>query len=120
MSTDVSQRAENIAHPASLIEHQWTTIDISNLPQSSPGKEPMKLSKDTIKALSLPEGVRSDYTYFDDEVPGFGLRIRASGAKRWVVQYSLGRRCRRVVLGAPENLDVGKARSTAKDILAKV
>jgi Arm DNA-binding domain len=80
----------------------------------------MKLSKDTIKALALPEGVRSDYTYFDDKLRGFGVRVRVSGVQRYVVQYSTGRRCRRIVLGTPESLDLSKAREMAKDILAAV
>src|SRR5262245_63182508 len=101
MSFDVSEMAENIAFPGSLIERQSTTVDISNLPLSSPG-EIMKLDKTAIKSLVLPEGKR-EKTYFDDEVPGFGLRTRASGSRRWVVQYNIGRRCRRVGLGAPDN-----------------
>jgi integrase len=79
----------------------------------------MKLTKSTIRALALPEGV-GDHTFFDDDLPGFGLRLRASGVKRWVVQYNIGRRCRRVVLGSPESLDLSKARDAAKDILAAV
>jgi integrase len=79
----------------------------------------VRLTKTAIKALTLPEGVR-DHTFFDDDLPGFGLRVRASGAKRWVVQYNVGRRCRRVVLGTPDSLDPGKAREMAKDIIAAV
>jgi integrase len=119
MSTDVSQELENIAFPGSRIKHQRTQADITNQPLSSPVKKTMKLTKSTIRALALPEGV-SDHTFFDDDVPGFGLRLRASGAKRWVVQYNIGRRCRRVVLGSPETLDVVPARGSAKDILAAV
>ena len=62
MSFDVSEMAENIAFPGSLIEHQSTTVDISDLPCPAPARKPMKLTKTTINALSLPEGVRSDYT----------------------------------------------------------
>jgi hypothetical protein len=79
----------------------------------------MKLTKSTIRALALPEGVR-DHTFFDDDLPGFGLRLRASGVKRWVIQYNIGRRCRRIVLGSPDTLDTSKARDMAKDIMAAV
>ena len=79
----------------------------------------MKLTPVTIRALVLPPSV-SEKTYFCDTLPGFGLRLRASGAKSLVVQYKIGRKNRRLVLGPAESLDLGKARASARDILAKV
>jgi Arm domain-containing DNA-binding protein len=79
----------------------------------------MKLTATTIRTLALPEGVR-DRTYFDDDLPRFGIRMRAGGSARWVVQYAIGRKERRVVLGPVSALDPGKARALAKDLLARV
>jgi integrase len=67
----------------------------------------------------LPQGVL-DKVFFDSELPGFGLRLRATGARTWMVQYAIAGRTRRIVLGSTAVLDPGKARDTAKDILAKV
>jgi integrase len=61
-----------------------------------------------------------DKTYFDDDLPGFGVRVRAAGSKTWVVQYKVGARHRRMPLGSVGTLDLGKARATAKDLLAAV
>jgi integrase len=79
----------------------------------------MRLTAATVRTLALPAGVQ-DRTYFDDELPRFGVRLRAGGSARWVVQYAIGRKERRIVLGAVAALDPGKARSLAKDILARV
>lgn len=40
----------------------------------------MKLDAKTVAKLALPDGKR-DAIYFDDDLAGFGLRLRASGAR---------------------------------------
>jgi integrase len=79
----------------------------------------MRLTAKAIHALHLPRGV-ADKVFFDDDLPGFGLRLRASGAKTWLVQYAIAGKTRRLTLGAAHVLDPGKAREAAKDALAKV
>jgi integrase len=79
----------------------------------------VKLTITAIKALTLPPGV-ADRTFWDDEIGGFGLRLRAGGSARWVVQYDMGGKARRVTLGTTALLDVGAARAKAKDLLAHV
>ena len=79
----------------------------------------MKLTKATIARLKLPEG-KTDVIFFDDDDPGFGLRIRAGGKRTWIVQYRVGRQQRRVTLGAVNALDPEKARKAARDRLAQV
>jgi integrase len=79
----------------------------------------MKLTTTTIKTLALPPGIR-DKTYFDDSLGGFGLRLREGGAARWVVQYDLGGKTKRVTLGTTAMLDLGAARTKARDMLAAV
>jgi len=79
----------------------------------------MKFTTTTLRSLALPRGLR-EKTFFDDDLPGFGVRIRAGGSRTWVVQYKRGVKHRRMPLGAVAALDLGKARATAKDLLAKV
>jgi hypothetical protein len=79
----------------------------------------MRLTATTIRSLALPDGAR-DKTFFDTELAGFGLMLRDTGARSWLVQYAVGGRTRRMTLGSPETVDPGKAREAAKDILAKV
>ncbi len=79
----------------------------------------MKLTAATIRALELPSGVQ-DKTFFDDDLAGFGVRVRAGGSRSYVVQYKVGSKNCRLPLGSVAALDPGKARSTAKDLLAAV
>jgi integrase len=79
----------------------------------------MKLTAANIRALKLPPGA-IDKVFFDEDLPGFGLRARASGVHSWMIQYAIAGRTRRVVLGLASALDPGKARATAKDLLAQV
>jgi integrase len=79
----------------------------------------MKLTAATIRTLSLSPGV-IDKTYFDDDLPGFGLRLRAGGAARWVVRYDIGSQSKRVTIGTTAQLELGAARSKARDLLAAV
>lgn len=79
----------------------------------------MKLTSTTIKKLSLPHGV-ADRTFWDDEIGGFGLRLRAGGSARWIVQYDLGGKTKRVTLGTTALVDPGAARARARDLLAQV
>jgi integrase len=79
----------------------------------------MKLTTTSIKKLVLPPGV-ADRIFFDDDVGGFGVRLRAGGSATYIVQYDLGGKSRRVTLGATTLLDLGAARTKAKDLLAQV
>jgi integrase len=79
----------------------------------------MKLTQASIDRLVLPPG-KSDLVVFDDDVPGFGLRLRAGGSRTFIVQYALGGRSRRMTIGTTKILDAAKARQTARNLLAKV
>jgi integrase len=79
----------------------------------------MKLAKPNIAQLSLSEG-NDDKIFFDDEVPGFGLRIRAGGKRTWIVQYRVGKLQRRITLGSVNTMDPDKARKAARERLAQV
>ncbi len=79
----------------------------------------MKLTDKNVAALTLPVG-KSDLIEFDEAMPGFGVRLRDGGSKKWIVQYRVGKGQRRVTLGAVQLLDADKARRLAKDALARV
>src|SRR5262245_57081607 len=78
-----------------------------------------KLTTTTVRSLALPIGV-NERTFFDDDLPGFGVRVRAGGSRNFILQYKLGAKHRRIVLGTVVALDLGKARATAKHLLAQV
>jgi integrase len=79
----------------------------------------MKLTRAAVQALSVPDG-KSELIVFDDEIPGFGVRLRSGGSRNWIVQYKVGKKHRRMTFGSVAMLDAGKAREGAKDLLAAV
>ena len=79
----------------------------------------MKLTSTTIRAFTLPPGMK-DKTYFDPDLGGFGVRVRKSGLKTFIVMYDVNGKTRRMTLGSVTAVDLGKARSMAKDLLAAV
>ena len=78
----------------------------------------MKLTKATLARVALPEG-KTDHVVWDDELAGFGLRLRAGGARTWIVRYRVGTAQRVQKLGRVETLDADKARAEARQILAR-
>jgi integrase len=79
----------------------------------------MRLTTAAIEGLKLNRGV-ADKIIFDDDVPGFGIRVRASGARTWIYQYKIGGRTRRLVLGQVSAVKPARAREIAGDLHAKV
>ncbi|MGL4438275.1 MAG: tyrosine-type recombinase/integrase [Bosea sp. (in: a-proteobacteria)] len=79
----------------------------------------MKFTKASVAGLVLPAG-KSEAIVFDDDLPGFGLRIRAGGKRSWIVQYRVGTKQRRVSLGSVGALGAEEARKEARNALAKV
>ncbi len=87
---------------------------------SSAGKRPsVKLTPDLVKGFKLPNG-KTDYTFFDRDVKGFGVRLREGGSRTFVFTYKYGFEARRMVLGATSAITLGVARKAAADLYAKV
>jgi integrase len=78
----------------------------------------MKLSRRAVDTLALPPGKR-EAIFFDDDLPGFGLRLQGD-SRRYVVQYKIGAKHRRVTLGSTAAVALDAARKSAGDILAAV
>ncbi len=55
-----------------------------------------KITKRIIDAAEVRE---KDYVIWDDELPGFGLRVFASGKRSYVIQYRSAGRSRRYTIG---------------------
>lgn len=76
-----------------------------------------RITKRTVDALQV---TGKDYVHWDGELTGFGVRVRATGAKSFVVVYRTGGRNtpqRRVTIGAVGKIEADKARDEAKTII---
>lgn len=81
----------------------------------------VRLTRKTIAALPTSE---RRVVFYDETLKGFGLAVRPTGSRKWIVEYrpgSGGRSVpkRRLTLGDPETLTPEAARTMAKEILAK-
>ncbi|MGX9979606.1 tyrosine-type recombinase/integrase [Methylobacterium fujisawaense] len=76
-----------------------------------------KLSKRVVEAAE-PQG--RDYFLWCDELPGFGVRIFASGRRSYLVQYRASGRSRRFTIGLHGALTAEEARREAKGLLGQV
>jgi integrase len=79
----------------------------------------MRLTQANVATLTLPEG-KAEAIIFDDDLPGFGLRMRSSGARTWIFQFKIGSQHRRITLGNATALAVTVARKTAAELHAMV
>ena len=59
-----------------------------------------KLTKRVVDRIEAPAGDGGrELVLWDDELPGFGLRVKPSGVKSYIVQYRSGGQSRRMTLG---------------------
>src|SRR6516225_11621372 len=79
----------------------------------------MRLTIKEAAGLKLPAG-KSDHIVFDDDIPGFGIRLREGGSRTWIYQYRTGSKQRRMVLGSAKSVPLALARDNAGKIAAKV
>jgi integrase len=79
-----------------------------------------KLTKRTVDALQPQTGVGSrDFFIWDDELPGFGVRVRPNGRKLYVLQYrDAGGSSRRVLIGEHGPFTLHEARTAATRLRA--
>jgi integrase len=75
------------------------------------------ITKRTVDALKQRE---RDYFVWDDELPGFGVRVLPSGKKAYVVQYRAGGRTRRNAFSHVGTMTPDEARKHARELLVEV
>jgi integrase len=82
----------------------------------------MKFTDSKVAQIPLPAG-KAEHIEFDDNLPGFGVRVR-SGGKRphrsFIVQYKIGAKQRRISLGNVAKLTLADAFKQARKIFGEV
>lgn len=76
-----------------------------------------KLTKRVVDAADIRE---KDYFIWDDDLPGFGLRVFASGKRSYLIQYRAAGRTRRFTIGLHGVWTAETARQEAKVQLGRV
>src|SRR6516162_6035623 len=90
----------------------------------------MRLTEKCVLTLDLDPG-QDDRIWFDDEITGFGLRVRRikkwngqysnkEPARTWLFQYRIAGKTRRLVIGQAPVVKAGRARQIAAELHAKV
>jgi integrase len=90
-----------------------------NMPRNLEKGVPMKLTKVNVSKVTVPRG-KSETIEFDDDVPGFGLRVRVGGSATWIFQYRQGTKQRRISLGSASAISAQNARERASQLHARV
>jgi integrase len=78
----------------------------------------MKLTVKSVAQLELP-AKKSDHTFFDDDVRGFGLRLREGGNRTWIFRYRVGKKQRSITLGG-KAVPLAVAKANAARLEARV
>ena len=84
---------------------KWTEIEVAIRPD---------LSEEAIRKL---EPRASEYTVWDNQVPGFGVRVRPSGHKSYIVYYRIRPepKLRKYTIGKIAEFTLEQARELARD-----
>jgi len=79
----------------------------------------MKLTQTGLARLALKPDEK-DRIFFDDDIAGFGVRVREGGSRKFVLHYRIGGKQRRYTVGTVGVLTLDDARHRARKALVDV
>jgi integrase len=79
----------------------------------------MKLTEKNTSGLSLKDG-KLDHVWWDDDIAGFGIRVREGGTRNWIFRYRIGKKQRSLILGSATSVPLSVARKNASALEARV
>jgi integrase len=78
------------------------------------------LTDASVRSLICPAD-KGEEIFWDRDVPGFGLRVRRTGGRAWMIKYNtLSGRTQKVTIGPLHLFTLRQARDQAKNLLADV
>lgn len=98
--------------------HAVRRIALRLLTWCLPGAAMVKLTKRTVDAL---KSAATDQVVFDEDLPGFGVRVKPTGVKSWLIQYrNKHGRSRRYTIGLASKFTPAQARSKANKLFVAI
>jgi integrase len=79
----------------------------------------MRLTDKTTVRLRLEQG-EMDRVWWDDDIAGFGIRLRDGGSRTWIYRYRIGSKQRSVILGSATAVPLAVARKNASGLAARI
>jgi integrase len=79
----------------------------------------MRLTIKSTADSKLPAGI-TDTVLWDDDIAGFGLRLRRGGARTWIFRYRIGKNQFSIKLGNAKSVPLALARKNAGGLEARV
>jgi integrase len=79
----------------------------------------MKFTVKNTGELQLPAG-SNDHVWWDDDITGLGIRLRAGGTRNWIYRYRIGSKQRSLILGSATSVPLAVARKNASTLEARV
>jgi hypothetical protein len=79
----------------------------------------MRLTDKTTVRLRLEQG-ETDRVWWDEDISGFGIRLRDGGSRTWIYRYRIGSKQRSVILGSATAVPAAVARKNASGLAARI
>jgi len=113
--------SSTVPNPADVLTRSRVNSNRSsdaNTGSESAAKDHPSITQKTLEKLPRPE--RGNRLYFDDEVPGFAVRVTAAGAIAFVLNYRMQGRQRRYTIGKHPFKSLDEARNEAHELYAEI
>jgi integrase len=79
----------------------------------------MKFTVKNTGEVLLPAG-SNDHVWWDDDITGLGIRLRAGGTRNWIYRYRIGSKQRSLILGSAKSVPLSVARKNASTLEARI
>jgi integrase len=79
----------------------------------------VRLTDKTTARLRLEQG-QTDRVWWDEDISGFGIRLRDGGSRTWIYRYRIGSKQRSVILGSATAVPLAVARKNASGLAARI